>query len=184
MRVFVALDISDARVIDGLVAFQGELVATNADLKLVERENLHFTIKFLGEITEGQAKDAAERLQALKLAGSVATMKGVGAFPSPGSPRVVWAGVGREDAAKVNRIAGPIINALEGLGQRDDRPFQAHVTLARVRSGRNRQALESLLRANSERQFGLVKLMTFTLKSSLLAPTGPVYSDLGVYQLG
>lgn len=184
MRVFVALDIPDARVIDGLVGFQGELAATHADLKLVERENLHFTIKFLGEITEGQAKEAAAKLQALRLKGSTVIMKGVGAFPSPGSPRVVWAGVGKEDAVNVNQIAGPVITALEGLGERDDRPFQAHVTLARVRSGRNRQALGALLRADSDRPFGAVKLTRFTLKSSVLTPAGPVYSDLGAYQLG
>jgi 2'-5' RNA ligase len=57
MRAFIALEIPDLRVLDSIVAFQRELSATGADLKTVERENLHFTVKFLGEITPDQARE-------------------------------------------------------------------------------------------------------------------------------
>jgi 2'-5' RNA ligase len=89
----------------------------------------------------------------------------------------------RDDAAKVRPVAEAVIGALEGIGERDRRPFEVHLTLARVRSGRNRETLTSLLEASSERPFGVLRLTTIVLKSSQLTPSGPVYSDLGVYNL-
>jgi len=183
MRAFVAIEIPDPQVMERLVAFQRELEETRADLKIVERENLHYTVKFLGEITEVQASDVDRRLKALRLARADVTAKGVGAFPTPNRPRVVWVGVGEGDAQKVDAIAKPVIEALRGIGEQDNRPFQAHLTVARVRSGANRQNLETFLRENRDRTFGPVEIKEFRLKSSVLTPKGPIYSDVGVYGL-
>lgn len=183
MRAFVALELQEPGIIDGLVGFQRELEKTGGDLKLVELENLHFTVKFLGEISDAQASEAAKRLQALKLPGASVTVKGVGAFPSPGNPNVIWVGVATEDVGKVRQIAEPVITALEGVGERDNRPFHAHLTVARVRTARNRSEVESLIQANSDRVFGNAKLSTLKLKSSVLTSMGARHSDLGVYLL-
>lgn len=171
-------------MLGSLVSYQRELAATGADLKLVERGNLHFTLKFLGEISESQAKDADGRLRALRLTGGAASVYGVGAFPSVHRPNVVWVGVAPDDEARVKAIGEAVIKALEGVGERETRPYQAHLTLARVRSGRNKEELTSAIRAGSGRQFGAFRLATFKLKSSQLRPGGPVYADLGVYPLG
>ena len=172
------------RVLDSLTTFQNELSATGADLKLVERQNLHFTVKFLGEISEVQAADARSRLRGLPLKGAEVEVRGAGAFPTPARPRVAWAGVARENEQLVMPIAEGVRGSLEGIGERDDRPFQAHITLARVRSGRNLRQLAELLRANSERPFGVATLSELKLKSSVLTPSGPVYNDVEVYKLG
>lgn len=183
MRAFVAIEIPDPQVMGRLVALEKELEATRADLKVVERENLHFTVKFLGEITEAQGAEADRRLRALKLPQAIITAKGVGAFPSPSRPRVVWVGVAEGDSQKMEAVAGPMIQALEGIGEQDDRPFQAHLTVARVRSGANRQNLERLLQEGRDRVFGPVEIKEFKLKSSVLTPRGPIYTDVGVYSL-
>jgi RNA 2',3'-cyclic 3'-phosphodiesterase len=183
MRAFVALEIPDARVLDELVGLQRELSSAGADVKLVERENLHFTVKFLGEISETQVKDAASRLRALSLTAADVTVRGVGAFPSATRPSVIWVGLARGDEVKVSPIAASVIGALEGIGERDDRPFVAHVTVARVKSDRNRVALGSFIRDNSDRVFGSVRLASLKLVSSLLTPRGPVYTDLEEYHL-
>jgi len=181
LRAFIALELPDVGLVDGLVAFQRELQKTGGELKLVERENLHFTVKFLGEVSDADADEAAKRLRALKLSRASVMVKGVGAFPSPGHPNVVWVGVAKEDEEKVVQIAEPVIRALDGLGERESRPFQAHLTLARVRSGRGGGDLLSLIRVNSDREFGKVTLSSIKLKSSVLTPRGPIYADLGVY---
>jgi 2'-5' RNA ligase len=183
LRAFVALEISDDKVLDSIVSFQRELAATGADLKLVDRQNLHFTLKFLGEIPESMIEEADRRLKGLRLGGSTVSVTGVGAFPSVSRPNVVWVGMPRDDAAKARPIAEAVIGALEGIGERDRRPFEVHLTLARVRSGRNREELTALIEASSERPFGVLRLTTIALKSSQLTPSGPVYSDLGVYNL-
>ncbi len=182
MRAFTALEVSGG-VLDSLVSFQQEISATGADIRLVERENLHFTVKFLGEISEAQAADARSRLEKLTLRGAEVEVKGAGAFPSSARPRVVWAGVAREHEAVVSPIAQAVIASLEGIGEKDDRPFRAHITLGRVRTGRNSSELSDLLRESADREFGLVRLSELKLKSSVLTPSGPVYKDLGRYTL-
>ncbi len=182
MRAFVALEVQEG-VLNSLVGFQEELSSIGADLKLVERPNVHFTVKFLGEIGEAQAAEAKARLEKLQLKGGEVEVRGTGAFPAPNRPRVVWAGVAREHEATIGPLAQQVILSLEGIGERDDRPFRAHITLARVRSGRNARQLGDFLRTNSDRSFGVTTLSELKLKSSLLTPSGPVYSDVGVYHL-
>lgn len=183
VRSFVALEIADQGVLDSLASFQKELLDAGADLKAVERENIHFTLKFLGEISDAQASDAGRRLGSLRLRGGTIEVKGVGAFPSPSRPNVVWVGVAPEDEGLVLPIAESVIDVLADIGQREDRPFRPHATVARVRSGRAGAALASLLRSNSGRNFGRTRLAAVKLKSSILTPSGPVYRDLGEYPL-
>ena len=183
MRAFVALEISSNSVLDSLMSFQAELQATGADVKLVERENIHFTVKFLGEISEVQAGDASSRLKALSLKGGEVSVKGAGAFPSSSRPSVVWAGVDAADEPMVSSIASPIIEALRGIGEEDSRPFRAHATVARVRNRSPNRALAELLGKSANRPFGSTALTEVKLKSSLLTPSGPVYTDVGAFPL-
>jgi len=182
MRAFVALEIS-GRAADSLVDFEKELLAAGADIKFVERENLHLNLRFLGEVTDAQAAEVQSRLGRLAMKGAEVVIRGVGAFPSPSRPRVIWAGVAQEHEGHVTEIARQVIESLEGIGERDDRPFRAHVTLGRVRSGRNMRELGELLHENSGREFGTVILSEVKLKSSVLTPNGPVYRDAGVFRL-
>ena len=181
MRAFVAVEVPE--VVGSLVKFQEEISATGADLKLVERENLHFTILFLGEIAESQAAEARSRLARLSLEGGIVEVKGAGAFPSPGRPKVVWAGVSAEHERLVASVAEGVRGALAGIGEKDDRPFRAHITLGRARSSRNSNELAGLLRENEGRSFGTAKLSGFRLKSSVLTPGGPVYTVIGAFPL-
>ena len=182
VRAFVALEIP-SDVVDSLVQAQKELEATGADIKLVERENLHLNLKFLGELADAEVSESKSRLSRLSLKGADVNVKGVGAFPTSARPRVIWAGIAPEDEPLVTPIAREVIGALEGIGERDDRPFRPHITLARVRSGRNMRELIMVLRQIAGMEFGTVGLREVKLKSSTLTPNGPVYKDEGVYLL-
>ncbi len=183
MRTFVALEIPQESVLREMVSVQDELRKTEADLKIVGRENLHFTVKFLGEISAEKAREVDERLKALELERVTVTIRGMGAFPSLGHPNVVWAGVSPEDAGKVIPIAQRVIATLRDVGEQDNRPFQPHITLARVRSARNKQTLVSFIERNADHGFGVTELTHLKLKSSELTPRGPIYTDIGVYPL-
>ncbi len=183
MRAFVALEVPRESVITAMVSVQEELRKTQADLKVVSRENLHFTVKFLGEISEWQAREADKRLKSLELGRAAVALEGVGAFPSIGHPNVIWAGVAQVDWGKIVPMAERVIAELRGIGEEDSRPFQPHITLARVRSAAKREALVSFLQLNATRKFGSVELTHLKLKSSELTPRGPVYADVGVYPL-
>lgn len=182
MRAFVALEIPGV-VVDSLARAQKELEASGADVKLVERENLHLNLKFLGELRDAEVSEAKSRLGRLSLKGAEVTVRGVGAFPTSARPRVVWAGIAQEDEPLVVPIARAVISALEGIGERDDRSFRPHITLARVRSGRNMRELTEVLRQIAGMEFGVVDLKEIKLKSSTLMPSGPIYRDEGVYLL-
>ena len=140
VRAFVALEIPED-VADSLTQAQKELAASGADIKLVERENLHLNLKFLGDLGDEEVSEVKSRLGRLSLKRADVTVRGVGAFPSSTRPRVVWAGIAPEDEPLVVPIAREVISTLEGVGERDDRPFRPHITLARVRSGRNSREL-------------------------------------------
>lgn len=182
MRAFVALEIP-GQVVESLSGFQRELASTGADLKLVERGNLHLNLKFLGEISEREAAEVRARLGRLSSRRASVEVRGTGAFPTPARPRVVWAGLAAGQESLVTPIAAEVKGLLEGIGERDERPFRAHITLARVRSPRNVRELAELLRENTDRPFGGVDFAEVKLKSSLLTPAGPVYEDVGVYPL-
>ncbi len=183
MRAFVALEIPDARVLDEIVSFQRELASCGADLKLVERDNLHFTVKFLGEISQSQVREADAALGSLRAPAADVELKGAGAFPNTGRPNVVWLGVDDQGEENMKRIAIPAIDVLKNIGEVERRPFQAHLTLARVKDPRNAGGLASLINSTSQKSFGRTRLTSLKLKSSVLAPTGPVYADIGVYSL-
>lgn len=183
MRAFLSLDIENEEVLRTMTEVQGELVKTSADLKLVERENLHFTVKFFGDIADSQVDKIDERLKGIDAGGTEVRVAGVGAFPDLRGPRVVWAGVGSQGAAELTSIAETVIKAVEGIGQPEDHEYHPHVTLARVRSGRNRQQLVNYIERNKERAFGTSYVRTLKLKSSALTPHGPTYADVKVYPL-
>ncbi len=149
----------------------------------MERDNLHFTVKFLGEVPEDTIKEVDARLQGLALSSFEVGVRGLGAFPDLRRPRVVWAGVARESEQAINRAASAFISALEGVGRPDDHGFSPHITLARVRSPLNAGELASFIQANSRRDFGVTRIASLKLKSSVLSPGGPVYTDIREYAL-
>lgn len=183
VRAFLALEITDENVLDSMVAAQKALAEIGADLKIVERQNLHFTVKFLGDISDSQAKEVDSRLRKLTLRGSTVQVKGIGAFPNASRPNVIWVGVAQEDEGRVLPIAQPVIAALEGIGKEDNRPYRPHATIARVRSSRNIQSLAEVIHSNEYTVFGNTSISALKLKSSALTSSGPVYTDLQEYEL-
>jgi RNA 2',3'-cyclic 3'-phosphodiesterase len=182
VRAFLALEVSP-EVRENLTKVEEELKLTRADIKLVERQNLHFTVKFLGEIPESMVEEVDRRIGALALRRMEVGVQGLGAFPDLRRPRVVWAGVAPQDIASVSSAGQQVIDALKGIGESDDRGFHPHITVARVRSPRNLESLASVIRECSAREFGRSTISALKLKSSDLTPTGPIYRDVREYGL-
>ena len=178
MRAFLAIDVTNPQVVKSLVEFQREILACGADVKLVEPENLHFTIKFLGEISEQQSKVVIERIFNLKFRPIRVRYEGVGAFPSLSRMNVVWVGLDRDGGDEMGRVAEAVIERIRDLSLGDARPFTPHLTVARIRSGRNKDRLLQLLHETQDKVFGEDLLSALKLKRSQLTPRGPIYSDV------
>ena len=168
---------------ENLMKVEEELKQTRADIKLVERENLHFTVKFLGEVPENVVAEIDRRVMTLALRRMDVGIRGLGAFPDERHPRVVWAGVSPQDLASVSSSGQQVIDVLEGIGESDERGFHPHITVARVRSPRNLEALTSVIRECSTKEFGRSTITALKLKSSSLTPNGPTYRDIKEFSL-
>jgi 2'-5' RNA ligase len=158
------------------------------DLRRVRPEAIHLTLLFLGDTP-------AERLQPLTAALSTAlagqspvpcSIKGLGVFPDLRRPLVLWAGVAAGGEA-LARLTAQVRDNLgkAGFGS-DERPFAAHVTIARVRPRAGRippGAVEDALKCWSERPFGSLAGDHVTLYASTLTPAGPRYDALRIWPL-
>ena len=178
VRCFVAVDIEGPDLLDSLVRAQDLLRGTGADLKAVERENIHLTMRFLGDVREGSLEELKGVVSEVDFEPIRAELRGLGAFPSLRRPRVVWVGLtkGADELAEVFRR---LESGLLGLGFKPEgRGFSPHITLARVRSGRNRESLAEQVSRNADEEFGEFTVRYIRLKKSVLTPKGPIYSTI------
>ncbi|HYJ44995.1 MAG TPA: RNA 2',3'-cyclic phosphodiesterase [Pyrinomonadaceae bacterium] len=186
LRVFIAIKLPEA-VLSRAAAHLESLRASARDVRISwqRAENLHLTLKFLGEIelTKIPALSraltrAAEQSQQFKL-----TIEGAGAFPPRGLPRVLWLGV-TDSAGSLGRLQKRIEEecSLEGF-EREERPFSPHLTLARVRAPQGARSLAGLHR---EKGFDAVEFEVdeIYIMRSELGPGGSRYTVLSHHELG
>ena len=142
VRIFAAVNLSIAsvRALAKLQQALHEALASEGQLRVrwVPAPNIHVTVKFFGNLFEEQLhalRDAAR--QAVQEARPFAlSARGLGAFPSPVKPRVLWVGL-QDGAEALTALQERLEQAAEALGfAPETRPFHPHVTLGRVASGR------------------------------------------------
>jgi 2'-5' RNA ligase len=179
MRAFIALALPEA-VRDSLGRLQEELRTSRADVKWVESENLHVTMRFLGEVTQAQGESVKQLVERTAAASPPVrvSLHQVGAFPSVQAARVVWVGV-EEGKDELTRLAEQIEEGCRALGlAAEERPFAAHVTLGRVRSPKRRRELsEALARLTWEPPVPW-EARALALFQSILTSSGPRYTAL------
>ncbi len=156
------------------------------DVGWVAVDNLHLTLKFLGGVEPGRLADIEEALAGVASDARPfdLTISGLGAFPAPSRPRVLWAGVG-EGHGLLAALAGRVDSALAGLGfEREPRAYSAHVTLGRVRAPRPGGALVAAIEAGAGRAFGTLRVDRLSLMRSDLSPRGARHTSLASWGLG
>jgi len=156
-----------------------------SDVKWVEQENMHLTLRFFGALTEEQVETAAKCMtETARLKHAFkASMGTVGAFPSLSRVRVIWVGV-EEGKEKLVDVATAVEETFvkAGLGEAD-RPFSPHLTIGRVRIPRKNPELEEAIRSLTFQKAEFI-IEALTLTKSELTPRGPIYSPLTVAKLG
>jgi len=178
IRSFIAFDINNESVLSQFSEAQGTLLNTGADLKLVKPQNIHVTMRFLGNISLHLVDLIHEEMEKLTFTSFNVEIKGLGAFPSLRYARVVWAGI-RNGADELVNIFDQLEPRLRGLGFRpDSKGFSPHLTIARVKTGRNKSKLVRCIQDLVDYEFGVVRADCLRLKKSVLTPRGPIYSTL------
>jgi 2'-5' RNA ligase len=178
IRSFIAFDLNNESVLQHFKEAQENLVKTGADLKVVTPQNIHITMRFLGDIKPTMVDSIHEAMKKVAFTSFNCEIRGLGAFPDLRYPRVVWAGI-RNGANELRNVFEQLEPNLRQLGFRpDSKGFSAHLTLARVKTGRNKIELARCVQDLADYEFGIVKADCLRLKKSVLTPRGPIYSNL------
>ncbi|MGI0082643.1 MAG: RNA 2',3'-cyclic phosphodiesterase [Nitrosopumilaceae archaeon] len=175
MRTFVAVEIRNDEVLNSISKLQSDI---KINAKPVSRENTHFTLFFLGEISEDMAKKVMESLSSVSFYPIEVNFTQVGTFPDPRFPRVVWIGVDSVAGKKLEELATQVEEKLLPLGFRKDKPFKPHLTIFRIKNRINDISQE--LNRFKTIEIGHDVISELKFKKSILTPDGPIYSDLQV----
>jgi len=172
MRTFVAIEVNNKDVLNSIHKIQTEL---NIKAKPVELHNMHFTVQFLGEVSEEMIEKISDALNSIEFSAFSISFVSVGVFPKPNFPRVIW--IGTNDGVKeLEKLAEMIRSKLSHLGFSPDKKFKPHVTIFRVKN--KIEGVSDKLEKFSSYCFGEQTVSEIKLKKSELTPNGPIYTDL------
>jgi 2'-5' RNA ligase len=187
MRCFIAININEQirkALADLQEELQGKADIKRGDAKWVNPENIHLTLKFLGEIKDEQIVDVC------KITGDVASrhksfeldIESVGHFGGR-SARVLWVGTG-QNREKLVQLQQDLERQLDLAGwPREARKFSGHLTLCRIRNARAGVKLAKLAREYEDFKLGTTPADSVSVFQSELTPQGPIYTVLGKYEL-
>jgi 2'-5' RNA ligase len=181
VRLFVALEIPRA-VRDNLATLIKDLRRTAPNARWLRPENIHVTLKFIGEVPPEKVQYIRGALSGVRSEHAAElSFRGLGFFPNAKRPSVLWAGI--DASPNLQSLAGDIESSLEKLGfPREQRPFVPHLTIARFQPPRIHEQLQSAIAQSSEREFGSLRTCEFHLIKSNLKPSGAEYTTLESFQ--
>jgi 2'-5' RNA ligase len=185
VRAFIAIEIPDV-VKAKLMALSEELRQCGVKASWVKPENMHLTLRFLGEVSDAQVNELRVRLRqcCVDTPSLDLSMKGVGVFPNPNRPRVLWAGVEAGDAVSLRQLQSQVEKAVRAVGLApNNKAFHPHITLGRLSESRPSEPLLAALNraeifAGDDFHVGSVALF-----SSVLDKKGAVHTRIGTFTL-
>ncbi|PIN90700.1 RNA 2',3'-cyclic phosphodiesterase, partial [Candidatus Pacearchaeota archaeon CG10_big_fil_rev_8_21_14_0_10_32_14] len=150
--------------------------------KFVEKENLHLTLKFFGELTNDQVKKVEDALAKINFSSFDCEVGEVGVFPHPNHPKVVWVSL-KSDSDEFKTLYESIDKSTKKMGfaESEDK-FESHVTTLRLYVVKSKEMFDKKL---SEIHFKniIFKIDSFSLIKSELTNQGPIYKTLKKFSL-
>jgi 2'-5' RNA ligase len=179
IRSFLAIELPGT-ILKKIEEVQKDLRSSHADVRWVNPEKIHLTLKFFGNIDESQIDLIVKSIEGptqTRSPFSVA-VHGMGAFPHFKNPRVIWIGLVEGNGVLLS-LQKELEKELEKVGfEPEGRSFQPHLTLGRVKSSRGRDELVGRLERFREEAFGEFQVEKLILFRSDLKPSGPIYTLL------
>ncbi|MCX7943829.1 MAG: RNA 2',3'-cyclic phosphodiesterase [Deltaproteobacteria bacterium] len=184
IRAFIAIE-PEIHAKDQIITFIEKIKKViKGDINWTKKENLHFTIKFLGEIPQDKIEDIKRLLYVVSTEHSPFLIKvaGIGFFPDNKRPRIIWLGL-RDGREELIDIVNSIENKVESIGfSRERREFKAHLTVARIKSNNIKIEMGTLNELLHKDICDFFADRIILYKSDLL-PSGAKYTALGEYGL-
>jgi len=185
IRAFIAIDVPE-RIRSGIIKVQEEFRKYEFKIRWVRPENIHLSLKFLGNIKTVDIEKIGEVLfETVKVFPPILLeAKGIGVFPGIKRPRVVWVGL----AGEIEPLFGlyeSLEENLETIGfPRDKRRFKGHMTLGRIKDKINPKTFGDALMAVRSFESETFTADRVVLYQSELKPSGAVYTKLVDASLG
>jgi 2'-5' RNA ligase len=180
-RTFIGIDIGDA-IRTAAVALQKELGQCGAEVKWVTPESMHVTLLFLGEVDDRELHAVCKAVREVAASEPPFTLRvsGVGAFPTPRRPKVLWAGI-TDGAEPLQRLNAGLEETMLDLGcyRKEERGYTPHLTLGRVKGDADGFALATELPKRLAWDGGRVSVDEVLVYSSETDRAGPVYTVIG-----
>jgi 2'-5' RNA ligase len=178
VRAFLSIDIEDRALLSRISQIQQKLNQQYAKMKIVEPENIHFTIRFFGDTPVAMLDQMRNCLNQIKLAPFEITIEGIGAFPNKRKPRVIWIGV-TDNSQRVIDLKSRIDELLTEIGYKAEKEkFTPHATIARIRNIKDPSQMFSNLDELANELVGNMIVKSVSMKRSILTPSGPIYDTL------
>ena len=176
MRVFIAVDLPE-NVKDYVYSLHKLIDSKLAYVNWISRENLHVTLKFLGEVDRCTLGMVKERMASVKLKPFKLKLTKIGYFPSASSIRAVW--VGLEPAEQLIDLHQKVDLELMGLFQLE-KQFSAHLTIGRVKSVEKKKEFMEKLDSMKIEPLEF-EVNNFKLMKSDLQKGRPIYEEIAVF---
>ena len=177
MRLFIAIEIPE-EIKEYIVKIQKNIDATTNKIRFVNPNQIHLTLKFLGEVQPNNLEDIKNNLKKITLKPFSVVLDKIGVFPSENYIRVIWIGLKPEEP--VLELQRNIDEELKKLFKKE-KDYKPHLTLARVKYIEDKKEfVEKLKNINIENK--KIDVNKFKLVKSTLTPKGPIYEDLEVFE--
>lgn len=182
IRAFLAIDLED-NLKNQIEDIEDDFKGLNANIKYVEPANLHFTLKFFGDIDvdgldliSSKIETVVKEFEPFEIA-----IEGCGAFPNKNHIKVIW--LGCSDNGLIKELHDKLDAEFSSIGIEKDKKFSTHMTIGRMKSAKNKEDVKDLIKKYENQSIGNMKVKSISLKQSTLKPSGPIYNDLKVYDL-
>lgn len=178
IRAFFAVELEQKEIVNQIVQIQRELALPETSIKFVAPENLHLTMKFLGDISETIIPELQKAAEKISFKRFDLNISGMGCLPSYSYINAIYVGItkGFEElqalAQKIDTLSGKF------NFKKEERPFKAHLTIGRLKKTGNKGLLVEKIKTLEKRNFGTTKVDKFVLKKSELTSTEPIYTTL------
>jgi 2'-5' RNA ligase len=176
-RVFVSAEITNKERVTA--AQENIFIQAGSDsskLKKVEKQNLHFTLTYIGDVDETLLERIKTNFSEIKFTSFEFNYGNIGGFPNSNRARIVWLGVDEDGHKNISKLWQLVSEKLANFAKKDNDPFIPHITLFRLRNGSIN--LDTLISNHTSATGISDRIDHLTVKQSTLTPLGPRYTDI------
>ncbi len=182
IRSFLAIDLAEDLKPE-IADVQKEFKKTGANIKYVPSQNMHFTLKFFGNIDENMVEKISEAVEKVvkNYSSFDLSIGGCGSFPNQNTIKVLWIGIGKN--SRIADLQKDLDSEFKKLGFKKERNYISHLTIGRPRNGKNKNQIKDTINSLKDLKIGTMTVSKISLKKSTLTPQGPIYEDIKVFNL-